>query len=263
MSGATVNWTKNSVRLCLHSMVRFALRLRAHRYISHRELPALVIAPHPDDAVLGCGGLIAYGRLQGRALHELVITNGSASHPGHPIASPALLADMRRAEEREAMRRLGMNETCLDFLDATDGSLDRCSPAEAAATEERILSVVLRVQPAEILLPCRFDGSSEHTASFGLVARALLRTTLRPRILEFPIWSWWNPRRILRPLSTARRIWRMPVAEVLDAKRCALRAYVSQVEPTPPWIQPVLSREFVSLFSKPVEYYFEMERFSP
>ena len=40
--------------------------------------PALVIAPHPDDEVLGAGGTIARLADQGRAVHVAVVTRGRA-----------------------------------------------------------------------------------------------------------------------------------------------------------------------------------------
>ena len=52
---------------------------------------AVIVAPHPDDEVLGTGGLLArLGRL-GRELRLVAVTDGTASHPSSscwPVASP-------------------------------------------------------------------------------------------------------------------------------------------------------------------------------
>jgi LmbE family N-acetylglucosaminyl deacetylase len=239
------------------------LRARSRPYPTNGCPVTLVVAPHPDDGVLGCGGLIARRRVNGCAVYVIVVTDGSASHPKHPTVSPSQLAALRRDEEREAMRRLGVDEAALEFLDAPDGRLDRLSPTESEAIEGRVFSTLLRVRPDQILLPCRRDGSSEHDACFALVARAAARAALNARVLEYPIWSWWNPRRTLRPLATARRVWRADVGEFHAVKRHALCAFVSQVDPTPPWTQPVLLPDFVSFFTAPSEYYFEMGPPSP
>src|SRR5262245_24685447 len=42
--------------------------------------PVLVLAPHPDDESLGCGGLIAACQAQGHPVHVLVLTDGAGSH---------------------------------------------------------------------------------------------------------------------------------------------------------------------------------------
>jgi len=254
---------KHGARLCLHAMARVALRLRATPYSSDSYPVTLVIAPHPDDGTLGCGALIARRRLDGLVVHELVVTDGSASHPRHPTESPERIAELRHAEECEAMRRLGVDEARLHFLNATDGMLNKLSSSEAEAIERGILAVLVSVRPDEILVPCRFDGSSEHDACFGLVSRALAKADIRPRVLEYPIWSWWNPLRTFRTVGTARRIWRVPTTGTLIAKRQALAAYVSQAEPTAPWTEPALPLGFILFFISPAEYFFEMEQLVP
>src|SRR5690349_14548383 len=53
-----------------------------------QELPTVVIAPHQDDETLACGGVIARKRSEGLPVHVIFITDGSASHPGHPRLGP-------------------------------------------------------------------------------------------------------------------------------------------------------------------------------
>lgn len=43
---------------------------------------AVIIAPHPDDEVLGCGGLMQGLAALGRPIQLISVTDGSASHPG-------------------------------------------------------------------------------------------------------------------------------------------------------------------------------------
>ncbi|HEX2943304.1 MAG TPA: PIG-L family deacetylase, partial [Rhodopila sp.] len=41
----------------------------------------LILAPHPDDESLGCGGLIATAVAAGRAPLVVILTDGAGSHP--------------------------------------------------------------------------------------------------------------------------------------------------------------------------------------
>src|SRR5690606_38092378 len=43
--------------------------------------PLLVIAPHPDDETLGCGGVIALATCRNVRVHTVFVTDGGASHP--------------------------------------------------------------------------------------------------------------------------------------------------------------------------------------
>ena len=253
----SVSWAKRKLRRLLSGCVRCALRLRSRPYAVDRNRVALVIAPHPDDETLGCGGLLQWKRRAGAPVWIGYITDGSASHPGHPTLAPAALAALRQGEARQAMHLFGVEETALFFLGAGDGTLAQLDPSTATDIAGRIADLLRQVRPDEIFLPLRDDGSSEHDASFVLVQRALALSGLYPRLFEFPVWAAWSPWRLLRPLRTSRTVWRVDYREQTELKRRAIAAYVSQTEPIAPWGKPMLSREFLSYFGTGHEYFFE------
>jgi LmbE family N-acetylglucosaminyl deacetylase len=234
-----------------------ALRVRSRRYGFEGEPRCLVFSPHQDDSSLGCGGLILRKRLDASPVDIAYITDGGASHPGHPIITPDTLARQRRAEALDAAGILGVDRAQTHFLEAGDGTLDRLEPAVAEDLVKRIAALLDRIRPDEIFLPCRRDGSSEHNAAFALVRRGLDRSGLSPRIFEYPIWARWMPGRLIRPFLASRRVWRVDFAGYEPVKSRALSAYRSQIEPTPPWRHAVLSPEFISFFSSPEEFFFE------
>jgi LmbE family N-acetylglucosaminyl deacetylase len=246
-------------RRLLRRLMTAALRARARSYAVEDEVRCLVVAPHEDDATLGCGGLILSKRLEGGPVDILYVTDGSASHPLHPVLTPDALAKQRRSEALSAARTLGVELCRTHFLDARDGTLDRLSRPETDALVDRISQVLVRTRPDEIFLPCRRDCSSEHDATFILVRCALERSSLKPRLLEYPIWSLWAPQHLVRPLVASRRIWRVAFSGYEQVKRSALGCFRSQVEPAPPWEQPVLPRSFVHVFGSPEEFFFEMD----
>ena len=252
-----VPWVKRWLRRSLSVCVRSALRLRSRPYVVEQNRVALVIAPHQDDEPLGCGGLLLQQRLAGAPVQIAYVTDGSASHPGHPVLTPTALAALRQSEARQAMRLLGVEENALFFLGVSDGTLAHLDSPAAAEVAERIAGLLRQLRPDEIFLPLRDDGSSEHDASFVLVQRALDLSGLRPRLFEFPVWSAWNPLRLFRPLGTSRTIWRVDYREHAELKRQAIDAYGSQTESIAPWETPMLSREFLSYFCTGYEYFFE------
>jgi LmbE family N-acetylglucosaminyl deacetylase len=253
----TVPWIRRWLRRSLSGGVRCALRLRSRPYMVERDRIALVIAPHQDDETLGCGGLLVQKHLAGAPVRIAYITDGSASHLGHPTLTPATLATLRQSEARQAMHLIGVEENALFFLGVGDGTLAHLTPPAATAVAGKIADLLRQVRPDEIFLPMHVDGSSEHEAAFILVQRALDLAGLRPRLYEFPIWASWNPLRLFRPLRTCRTVWRVDYRDHAELKRQAIAAYVSQTEPVAPWEKPVLSREFLSYFCPGREYFFE------
>jgi LmbE family N-acetylglucosaminyl deacetylase len=85
------------------------------------EQSLLVLAPHPDDESLGCGGLIAEHHARGHDVHVMVLTDGTGSHPRSREYPATRLASLRMEEARAAMVALGLPEDRIDFLGLPDG----------------------------------------------------------------------------------------------------------------------------------------------
>jgi LmbE family N-acetylglucosaminyl deacetylase len=115
---------------------------------------AVVVAPHPDDEVLGVGGLLALLAAAGTRVEALSVTDGEASHTGGSISPPALAA-VRPAETIAALTALGL---CADVrgLHQPDGGRE---------TLERPVVEALRLEPGTWLLgPWSGDGHPDHEA---------------------------------------------------------------------------------------------------
>lgn len=249
--------TKEIARRWLHRLLCLALRWRSRPCSFDHARRTVVIAPHQDDATLGCGGYILRRRLEARPVEVLYITDGRASHPNHPTLAPTEIAAMRRLEAARAMRVLRLEQRRLQFLDAVDGTLAHLDAIAADALVTQLAAKFRELQPDEILLPCRHDGSSEHDATFRYVQRSLQLAGLAPRVLEYPIWSRLNPLLLLSPLIRSRIVWRSHFPGYEDQKCRAIACYASQVEPTPPWKRAVLPPAFVAFFSSREEFFFE------
>lgn len=120
-----------------------------------------MVAPHPDDEVLGCGGIIKKYADKGHQVYILVITKGT----------PKLYSEERiknvRNEARKAHRILGVKETI--FLNFHAPELDLVSIAEIS---QSIFEVIKKFEIQVLFLPHRGDIHNDHTIVFkaGLVA---------------------------------------------------------------------------------------------
>lgn len=130
-----------------------------------RAASALVLAPHFDDEVLGCGGLIAQLAASGAAVRILFLTDGSGGV--EEIADREGYKTRRREEANGAVASLGA--AGLDVLDIPDGALDRHLDAAA----EGIRRAVLTQRPELLLVPSPLEVSSDHRAAFAAVHRLL------------------------------------------------------------------------------------------
>lgn len=142
----------------------------------------VLVSPHPDDEVLGCGGLLhEAGR---RALPVLVVavTDGEACYPGHPVWTPERLRATRRDELVAALAELGVPDLTLTELHLPDSGVaaHHASLVEALAT---------MLRPGDFLLVTwRGDGHGDHEAC-ALATLAAAQQHDLP-VTEFPIWAW-------------------------------------------------------------------------
>ena len=121
----------------------------------------LVIAPHPDDEVLGCGGTIRKLSSQVKNVYVLIMTRGKEGmYPEEKIVNI-------RREALAAHQHLGVRET--RFLDFPAPELDLISISELALA---IYNVISEFQSDTIYLPHHGDIHHDHKAVFnaGLVA---------------------------------------------------------------------------------------------
>src|SRR3546814_5350296 len=96
---------------------------------------ALVIAPHPDDEVLGCGGTIARLTSGGAQVHVAIVTRAG------PDRFDPELADTGVAEARAAHACLGVADP--HFLKFPAAGLDRVAHANTPTTFFDLVSAML------------------------------------------------------------------------------------------------------------------------
>lgn len=189
--------------------------------------PVLVIAPHPDDETLGCGGLIAACMRRRRRVATVFVTDGSASHPGSRAWSPHRLAEQREAEAEEALRRLGAEDEPRWFLRLPDAAMPEIGSAAYHAAVTAVAAILDEVRPDLAVLPWRRDPHCDHRGSWSLAMDALAASGRKPDILEYAIWLDELGAPADRPLPG--EVERISIAVSGKTKRNALRAHRSQL----------------------------------
>ena len=218
--------------------------------------PVLILAPHPDDEALGCGGLIAAASAAGHPPFVLVLTDGSGSHPNSRNYPPQRLIALREQEARNAVALLGLPSDRIDFL----GLRDTAAPMDGEAFEvavASILAVVASVGATTILAPWQHDPHCDHLAVHRMAAAVASRCRIRH--LAYPVWGWTLTPATMLPEPTPLGL-RLDVTQHLAAKQRAIAAHVSQygglIEDDPQGFQ--LPLDLLEVFSRPYETFLTM-----
>jgi LmbE family N-acetylglucosaminyl deacetylase len=183
-----------------------------------------ILAPHPDDESLGCGGLIAEACRRGRHPTVAILTDGSMSHPNSVAYPTERLVPLREEETRRAVAELGLPPGHVHFLRAKDGAAPQRGAAMLALAET--LARLARERRAGVMLTTwEHDPHPDHLAA-NIVAREAARIA-GLRLLRYPVWGWTLPLRNWLP-RTPIVGHRLAMGQHLPAKRRAIAAHVSQ-----------------------------------
>lgn len=183
----------------------------------------LVIAAHPDDEVLGTGGLIAKHTSRGDEVHVMIVTEGcSSQYPDRPEMIP-----QKQQEAREAAGILGVAPENLHFGNMPDMKLDTVPLTAINACIERI---VRSVHPKVVYTHAGTDVNLDHRRIFEatLVAcRPYSAPYLQAVYAYFvPSSSEWGA----APFDANHYV---DISDVMEAKSNAMGAYKSELRSAP------------------------------
>ena len=188
----------------------------------------LVVAAHPDDEVIGCGGTIAKLAAAGAYIHVGFLADGIMSRGGEPAIRREELA-ARRAAAHAANDILAVHS--VSFGDYPDNRMDEVARLDAAKVVE---ALVAEHRPDTVLTHHAGDLNVDHRRVHEAVA-----TACRPQpgqgvhtILCFEVASstGWQLAGHPAPFEPS---WFIDITPFAETKARALRAYETELRAWP------------------------------
>jgi N-acetylglucosamine malate deacetylase 1 len=169
----------------------------------------LVVAPHPDDEAIGCGGAVCVHAARGDRVTAVFLTSGELGLK-HLAAEEAWR--VRESEAEQAAAVLGLSG--LTFLRCPDWVLGD-HVEEAAARLRKVLDAE---KPHLLYLPHPGEGHPDHQATLPVVRAALRGRPSPPALLAYEVWT---------PLAEYDKV--TDISAVMERKLEAIRRYRSQL----------------------------------
>jgi len=181
----------------------------------------LIVAPHPDDDIIGCGGSIAKHCKAGNQVTIMYMTSGDA---GGIQYSKEELAALREDEARKAANHLGVNN--LIFLRLADGYVEF-----NRENLIRITCILREIKPDIVYIPHSQEANRDHRITHQLLLEACQRAGAPffpecgtqlwgvATILGYEVWT---------PIQDV--YYSEDISEFMEQKRAALQMHVSQLE---------------------------------
>lgn len=208
----------------------------------------LVIAPHPDDESLGCGGLIARHCTEKNPPHIAVLTGGGGSLRGRSDISETEVVNARRKLTLDSAKQLDLPEENIHFFDFKDGDIGARPESEMS----RLRMMINDLCPDNILVPHNGEGWPDHLAARDI---GIKLAPDNASVWEYCVWMWyynvwnldWKNAAVLRMSDTEH-----------SSKLRAVDAYIKPLAPCgTPW-SGVLPKPFLKANGSRTELYFKL-----
>ena len=228
----------------LQDMPRFDI---AKSFAPHQRV--CIFAPHPDDEVLGCGGLLQQLAANGNPIVLIHVTNGTQSHPNSHVYSQEKLNIIRPQESIRALEVLSVAHQVMTIaLDLTDGNVF----AQQDQFHQKLSTII---KPNDILItPFMHDGHPDHEATGQVVVSFAKQHHLACYQVLIWAWHWAKPADSRIPWHCAMRV--DLTTEQLQRKIEAIACFESQITADDSTGNPpILSAQTIARVSQPWEVY--------
>lgn len=210
-------WIRRSIDAVLSPYERFSPPRRIGLPDGQR---LCVVAPHPDDESIACGGLLALWVAAGRQAEVMFLTGGEMgsaalrSIPLQDAARAKLMAALRSTRHAEAVEALDILGAQGIWFDGVDTGLQ--------GDEDRLVAQLCeawQLNPPDIILaPYPADRHADHAVAARIVGRAALQVLPgRTPMMGYEVWS-------PAPINAV-----LDISDVADVKWRAIAAHKSQV----------------------------------
>ncbi|TCS71940.1 LmbE family N-acetylglucosaminyl deacetylase [Sulfuritortus calidifontis] len=201
---------------------------------------ALIVAPHPDDEVFACGGLIAHKLARHERIDILYMTQGEASHADCCELDRGKIAAARRQLARQALDTLGGSGIKMHWLDLPDDGVPAPGSHRFDEAALRVGKIIDDIKPSQILIPHELDTHSDHINTNAIVMAALKGRNVE--VFSYPTWMLYRFRRKDLFRRVKGRAFKLNIVPGHPNKMAAIAIYENAVDPACPNKAPIIGR---------------------
>src|SRR4051794_38060737 len=197
----------------------------------------LLFTPHPDDDTFCCAGTLSLLAKRGNNIHVFIYTNDDKGSYDPEMTSERL-ARIRKAEEEEACRIVGIPKQNIHWLQFHDGMLEYANPRDLV---EQVTGIIRKYRPEVVM---SIDPGSEYVRWHKTDHRMAANNTLDAvRAAEWHLYfpnqrlheqlqPWKVPQEFFFYVTAADANYFVNIDSVVEKKLDAAVAHVSQFSPS-------------------------------
>ena len=241
---------KDFVKILL-SVLNHFLVTRNVKTVYLRYKTILVYAPHPDDEIIGLGGLIIQTLANGGEVFISFLTDGESSK-SHPDRDQ--IKNQRDLLTKKIFEQLNIPITNRSRLKMLDGGVPIEGEDEFSLGVEQIIKNIEDIKPDAVFATARSDfWPSDHVACSELIQEAVGQINFKKDVWFYWVWTWYH----LRPWRLSQlsfaNLRKIDISNELEQKQKLMDVYLKPLSPTGiPW-SGSLPKSMLFPFTKPFE----------
>jgi LmbE family N-acetylglucosaminyl deacetylase len=194
----------------------------------------LVLAPHPDDEILGAGGCIIAASERNNSVHVVYLTDGEGSASHH---EPDRIRIERKRLKDNVLQLLGIPSSQQHNFHLPDGAVPRKGEPGFEDTVSLLAKLIDTIKPDNVVSTHPDDyWPYDHVACAELAIAAVSQSAHKPDLYGYWVWAWYN----LRPWQVWQRrnhaLMRIDISPWYKRKQELISIYLDAKSPEGlPW----------------------------
>lgn len=229
---------KSLLRNILYSVYVYILRNKVNKGLWFKVLKRpeniLVIAPHPDDEVLGLGGSILQWIKEGNQLWVVFLTEGEGSGSFPDLQR---IAKERRKLTFSVFMKLGIPENRLINFKLPDGKVPHVGQEGFEEAVNRLTAIIDEYQIETVFATHALDfWPNDHVACSQMAKEVVKESKRKVSLYYYWVWAWFH----LKPWQFLkidfRNYLKIDISKELDQKKALVDIYIKPTSETGiPW----------------------------
>lgn len=241
---------KNTIKeliITLNYYLTIAFIKRKH--LSFKSI--LVIAPHPDDEIIGLGGLILQTLEKKGKVTIVYLSDGENSGIWEDKEE---IKKQRIALTEKVCKQIQISTDSIYRFHLADGEISKLKSADFQSVVKRLCTIIEDVKPEAVFATHELDfWPYDHVACANLTKEAIEKSGFKPQLYFYWVWAWYH----LKPWNlykiNFKNLFKINIQSELSQKQKLMNMYLEPLAPNGnPW-SGMLPKAMLFPFKKPFE----------
>lgn len=232
-------------------LISILLRLFGYRTKGLYFNRTLVLAPHPDDEVLGLGGIMMNLLTRGGEVSILYLTDGEGSGVWSNIE------DIRRQRiqlSEKSAARLTINDSNIYRRHLPDGNIPHPGKPGFEEAVSDVKDLINSLKPDTVFATHPLDyWPFDHVACAEIASEAIKLSDHKPQLWYYWVWAWYNLRPWKLSVKRLKKLQKIDINDQSSRKKELMDIYLKPRTPDgKPW-SGILPKALLKAFNYPFE----------